>query len=66
MHHYNTSSVRNQCLKIPQVRTTKYGIRSIKHRGAHIWNDIPLSLRSEYILKETFIKKLKINLLELY
>ena len=43
---YNTTSNRNHNLNIPLARTTSYGLKSLKNIGAHIWNDIPLSIRS--------------------
>ena len=57
--HYNTSSSRTKLLRTPMVRTSKYGLNSIKYLGAKIWNDIPLELRegSSANLFKTILKR---------
>ena len=62
---HNTSSNRNRSLFIPQARTTRYGLKSIKNIGARIWNDIPLSIRSSSSEK-SFIKTLKKDFINSY
>ena len=54
----NTANNRNRSLFIPQARTTRYGLKSIKNNGARIWNAIPLSIRSS-VSKKSFTKSLK-------
>ena len=54
----NTASVRDFKLNPPQVRTTTYGLESLKYKGAVLWNSIPLSIRSA-TSKKQFSNKLK-------
>ena len=44
-NHYNTISSKNKLLRTPRVRTTKYGLNSVKYAGAIQWNKIPLEIR---------------------
>ena len=37
----NTAANRQGDLAIPQVRTTTYGLKSIKYTGSLIWNNLP-------------------------
>ena len=37
-HRYNTRSVIKKQLKLPKVKTTKYGFRSITYNAIHTWN----------------------------
>ena len=57
--HYNTSSSSKKLLRTPMVRTSKYGLNSIKYLGAKIWNDIPVELResSSANLFKTILKR---------
>ncbi len=57
--HYNTLSKRDKKLKIPQVRTTTYGLKSIKYSGAIIWNDIPFTIRTTSTSRKNLITKVK-------
>ena len=41
----------------PIVRTTNYGLKSLKYTGACLWNDIPLSIRT-ILSRIQFTKKL--------
>ena len=41
---YNTTSSNKKLLRTPMVRTTKYGLNSIKYSGATIWNGIPIEI----------------------
>ena len=54
----NTANTRNKSLLIPQARTTRYGLKSIKNIGVRIWNEIPLSIRIS-VAKKSFVKSLK-------
>ena len=33
--------------EIPQVRTTRYGLKSLRYEGAKLWNELPDHLRKE-------------------
>ena len=39
-HHYNTRLVYRNKLNLRQVRTTNYGLQSIKYKYAKAWNEI--------------------------
>ena len=39
-HHYNTRLAYRNKLNLRQVRTTHYGLQSIKHKYAKAWNEI--------------------------
>ena len=62
---YNTYATRNELLIKPLVRTTNYGIKSIKSTGVCIWNDTPIGIRESISLK-TFSKKYKQHLMISY
>ena len=61
----NTANTRNKSLLIPQARTTRYGLKSIKNIGARIWNEIPLSIRIS-VAKKSFVKSLKKEYVDSY
>ena len=44
---HNTTAVRNNDLNIPSVRTTTYGLKSLKYCGVQIWNNLPKKLRTK-------------------
>ena len=56
---HNTLSNRQNNLNIPQVRTTTYGLKSIKYSGAIIWNDIPFTIRNIISSRKNMISKIK-------
>ena len=54
----NTANKRENKLRIPSVRTSTYGLKSLKYHGVILWNSLTLSLR--YIeSKKQFSKKVK-------
>ena len=61
---YNTAATRNQELLIPLART-RYGLKSIINIGSHIWNNIPLVIRTKATTK-LFTKALSIYLITCY
>ena len=65
-NQYNTLSNRQNNLNIPQVRTTTYGLKSIKYSGAIIWNAIPFSIRSTIISRKNIISTVKSLYLSTY
>ena len=46
IHNYHTRSAADKNLYIPRVRTTYYGLKSIKFMGPKIWNDLPFSIKT--------------------
>ena len=42
--HYNLRG--NAILKLPNVNSTKYGIKSCRCQAARLWNTIPNNLRN--------------------
>ena len=57
--------VTTRTLFIPIAKTTKYGLKLLKVLGPKIWNSLPPLLRINESL-DNFIKKLKINLINIY
>ena len=53
-----TASKRDLKLDPPQVRTTTYGLKSLKYEGSILWNDLSLSCRS-ILSRKQFVKKLR-------
>ena len=45
IHEHNTRSVTENNLSIPHVRTTSYGLKSIKFLGPKMWNELPSSIK---------------------
>ena len=39
-HYYNRREVYPNKLNLPQVRTTHYGLQSIKYKSAKAWNEM--------------------------
>ena len=63
-HKYKTRFVTKGKLSPSDVKTTKFGIRSFKHHGTHILNQLKdLDLYNTSKTKGSFMKKLKIELL---
>ena len=62
---YNTKSSTQHKLFLPQIRTTNYGIKSIKFTGALTWNDLPFHIRSIQSRK-SFIRRLKKQIIASY
>ena len=62
-HHHNTRGALSKNVKLPQVRTTKYGLESIQYKSAKDWNyllntmniDPPIQNMSNHL----FVKALK-------
>jgi hypothetical protein len=38
-------------MEIPRVRTTRYGLHSIRYAATKLWNELPGQLRSEMSLE---------------
>ena len=54
----NTAANRQGDLAIPQVRTTTYGLKSIKYTGCLAWNNLPNHIKL-LPSKKTFNKAVK-------
>ena len=54
IHEHETCSAHNNCLFIPSVKTTKYGINSLTYKGPVLWNKM-----SRYIPEINKIKNVK-------
>ena len=62
-NNINTANVRAFKLNPPQVRTTTYGLKSIKYKGSTLWNTIPSSIRSEELIYKSLYIMKEIDLL---
>ena len=56
--YYPTFAFRNNHVRLPAVRTTYYGLRSIKYIGARLWNDFNFDTKSLLDIKK-FSKSIK-------
>ena len=64
IHSYNTRSNSTNKLFIPAIRTTHYGLKSIKYNGPKTWNAIPITITGK-VEYNKFIKNLKEYLITL-
>ena len=62
-HLHNTAANRNLNLNIPSVRTTTYGIKSLKYTGSLLWNNLPSYVRIKpsknlfsKVIKDIYVK----------
>ena len=53
---YKTTSNNKQKLFKPIVRTTIYGLKSIKYNGLLIWNEIPLDIKTISLEKRLYLQ----------
>ena len=65
INQINTAANRSHNLNIPQVRTSTYGLKSLKYTGVILWNDLSTELRNSFS-KKCFGKALKKHSLENY
>ena len=67
-HYYNSRAAYHNKLKLPQVRTTHYGLQSIKYKSAKAWNEIQTKIGDKinigYWSKNRLSKSLKKTLLQ--
>ena len=74
IHNHNTrsksididNSIITRTLFIPVARTTHYGLKLLKVQGPKIWNKLPPSLRTKDTVSNSFMKELKIFLINEY
>ena len=45
-HNYNTDAMRNFKFVLPTVRTSTYGLKSLKYTGCMLWNNLSFAERS--------------------
>ena len=64
-NNYNTFASQNKSLRTPLPRTSTYGLNTLRNKGAHIWNDIPLQIRDVNDIK-IFTKLLQQHFLSSY
>ena len=62
VHEYNTRQASKGDLFLAQKNTLQYGLNSIRYKGAKLWNEIPVELRSSYS-KASFKIKVKMYFL---
>ena len=48
----NYSFRKENSVNIPQVRTTHYGLHSLRYAGATLWNELPDNIRAEANLNQ--------------
>ena len=48
LHNYSTRNSTNHQLALPQVKTTYYGLHSIRYRTAKHWNSVQNSLNLNF------------------
>jgi len=63
--NYNTASSRDNRLHTPQIRTSTYGLDSLKYNGAVLWNNVPLYIRNSPSRK-LLSNKLKVLFISYY
>ena len=51
-NHISYSFRRQQTVEIPQVRTTNFGLHSLRYAGATLWIELPDSIRAQTNLNQ--------------
>ena len=62
---HNTAANRDNNLDLPMVRTTIYGLKSIKYTGCMLWNNLPIDKRKG-TSKKSFSKMIKNHMISTY
>ena len=66
LHCYSTRTSTNHHLALPQVKTTNYGLHSIRYRTAKHWNSVQNSLNlnfaNNFVSSKKFLKAFKKNI----
>ena len=62
----NTASIREKKLFLPSIRTTTYGIKSIKYNGALLWNNTSLTIPNLTQSRKSYIVKFKNQCIQTY
>ena len=64
-HNYNTDAIRNMKLDIPIIRTSTYGLKSLKYTGCMLWNNLSFAERN-IKSKNIFSRALKNRMTDAY
>ena len=65
-HDHNTRDAIHKRINLPQVKTTQYGLNSMKYKSAKDWNNIQQKV-TNFNVKENHVSKLKfVNALKIY
>ena len=64
-HNYNTDATRNMKLALPKIRTSTYGLKSLKYSGCILWNNLSFAERS-IKSKNAFSRVLKKRITDTY
>ena len=63
LHNYSTQNSVNHQLALPQVKTTNYGLHSIRYTTAKHWNSVQNSLKlnfaNNFASSKEFLKAFK-------
>ena len=66
LHNYSTQNSVNHQLALPQVKTTNYGLHSIRYTTAKHWNSVQNSLKlnfaNSFVSSKKFLKAFKENI----
>ena len=66
LHNYSTRNSANHQLALPQVKTTNYGLYSIRYRIAKRWNSVQNSLKlnfaNDFVSSKKFLKAFEKNI----
>ena len=63
--HINTAANRNNHLNVPLIRTSNYGIKSLKFTGVVLWNNLSFNDRTS-VSKAVFSMKIKSYFIDQY
>ena len=64
-HNYNTDATRNMKLNLPSIRTSTYGLKSLKYTGCMLWNNLSFAERN-IKSKNIFSRALKNRMTDAY
>ena len=51
-HVQSTESRRGPTFKIPRVRTTRFGLHSLRYRGPQLWNELSNEMKNNDTLEQ--------------
>lgn len=65
IHNHNTRFAQQGNFHVLSVRTTKYGLKTLKIQGGKVWKTIPTGIQDS-LSRNAFISKYKRNLYNAY
>ena len=65
LHNYNTDAMRNLNLNLPKIRTSTYGLKSLKYTGCMLWNNLSFAEKN-IKSKQVFSRILKKRMTDTY